>query len=113
MQLYSLKEAIDIIHSYRGVAAIAHPWLCGNPMQVCEDAVKFGVNGLECFPPTHREEHGTTQFVDFANQHQLFCSSGSDYHALGGEEVLPGENVFPLEYAKQFINYLTKQNILE
>lgn len=112
MQLYGLKEAIDIIHSYNGVAAIAHPWLCVNPMRVCEDAVQLGVDGLECFPPAHREEYGTTQFVDFAKKHELFCSSGSDYHALGGQEVLPGENVFPEEYAKELVDYLKKHKIV-
>lgn len=112
LQLYDLKQAIDLIHSYQGVAAVAHPWLCLDPLHVCEDAVRFGVDGLECFPPEGRNEFGTSLYSSFAKEHELFCSSGSDYHAIEGAGVMVGTNVFPEEYANNFIETMKKHNII-
>ena len=86
VRFLTLRDGIELIHSYKGVAAVAHPWLCNDPLQVCSEALSYGVDGLECFPPSHREEYGTTQFRDFAHLHNLFCSSGSDFHGINNLE---------------------------
>lgn len=112
LQLYDLKQAIDLIHSHQGVAAVAHPWLCLDPLRVCEDAVQLGVDGLECFPPEGRSEFGTSLYSSFAKEHGLFCSSGSDYHGIEGAGVMVGTNVFPEEYANEFIEVMKKHNII-
>ena len=108
----TLKDGIELIHSYKGVAAVAHPWLCNDPLQVCSEALSYGVDGLECFPPSHREEYGTTQFRDFAHLHNLFCSSGSDFHGINNLEVPIGENVFPEEEVDAFLAVLKKHEVL-
>ena len=74
--------------------------------------VQKRLDGLECFPPSHREEYGTTQFRDFAHLHSLFCSSGSDFHGINNLEVPIGENVFPEEEVDAFLAVLKKHEVL-
>lgn len=112
VRLFTIKEAIDFIHQHHGVACLAHPWLCDNPLATCNDCVHLGIDGMECFPPKHHKDYGTLIFVDFAKEHSLFCSSGSDFHYTENMEVDVGENIFPEEKADEFLSVLKKQNIL-
>ena len=112
LQLYPLQEAIDFIHSHHGVAAVAHPWCCSDPMKVCEDAVRMGIDALECFPPSDNKDFGTTIYSDFAKAHHLFCSSGSDYHGIAGMTATLGENVFPEDMAASFLESMKKHDVI-
>ena len=112
VRLFTVKEAIDFIHSHHGLACLAHPWLCSNAMEVCEDTLKLQVDGMECFPPRHHASFGTEQFVTFAKEHCLFCSGGSDFHWAENCEVDVGDNCFPEEEAIHFLDVLNKHGII-
>lgn len=81
-------------------------------MKVCEDALRLGIDGLECFPPCDNKDFGTTVYSDFAKAHHLFCSSGSDYHGIEGLAAVLGENVFPSDMAASFMDSMKKHNIV-
>lgn len=112
VRLFTVKEAIDFVHQYHGIACLAHPWLCSDPTSVCKQAIELGIDGLECFPPKHHESYGTEEYVDIAKEHHLVCSSGSDFHSEVNCEVDVGENVYPKVYAEEFLCHLKKQNII-
>ena len=112
VRFLTLQEGINLIHEYKGLAFVAHPWLCVNPLAVCSSAAELGIDGLECFPPKHREEYNTPVFRDFAHQHSLLCSSGSDYHGINDLEVPIGDNVFPAEEVDAFLTALKKHDVL-
>ena len=106
------KETIQLIHQFGGVASLAHPWLLKQREEVMEEVVRCGIDGMECFPPSHLAETGTTFYLDFAHKHDLIATSGSDYHGTKSPEVLPGNNIFPTEEKEKTIVYLKKHSIL-
>ena len=106
------KETIQLIHQFGGVASLAHPWLLKQREEVMEEVVRCGIDGMECFPPSHLAETGTTFYLDFAHKHDVIATSGSDYHGTKSPEVLPGNNIFPTEEKEKTIVYLKKHSIL-
>lgn len=46
------------------------------------EVVRCGIDGMECFPPSHHVETGTDMYINFARQHGLMVTSGSDYHGM-------------------------------
>ena len=44
------------------------------------EVVRCGIDGMECFPPSHLPCTGTDKYIAFARQHGLIMTSGSDYH---------------------------------
>lgn len=107
-----MKEAIEFIHHYRGVACLAHPWLCSDGLDACREAFQWGIDGIECFPPKHHIQFKSTRYLHFAKEHSLFCSSGSDFHSTRYSLVDVGKNIFPEEDAAYFIEMMKKNDIL-
>ncbi len=75
---------VDAIHAAGGVALLAHPGRggesCWFDAAVLDDFRReIAIDGLEAHYPLHTPEQ-ITQFVAYANQHQLLISSGSDSH---------------------------------
>ena len=108
----SPEETIKLIHQFGGVASLAHPWLLKQREEVMEEVVRCGIDGMECFPPSHHAETGTSFYLDFAHKHGLIATSGSDYHGTKSPEVLPGNNIFPTEEKEKTLVYLKKHSIL-
>ena len=71
-----------------------------------------GVDGLECYPPSGHSEHGTSLYRDICRKHNLFCSSGSDFHGITLSEVGIGDNIFPEEDADELIDFFKKHSIM-
>ena len=46
------------------------------------EVVRCGIDGMECFPPSHLPCTGTDKYITFARQHGLIMTSGSDYHGM-------------------------------
>lgn len=41
---------------------------------------EIGVDGMECFPPPHKQDENSHIYYEFAKEHNLLVTSGSDYH---------------------------------
>ena len=105
----SPTDAVRLIHAMGGLAVLAHPAqilllpeevaaryasfgeaerqaakkrYAGARNALMEKLVVEGVDGIECFHPTHTSEE-TEEFRAFAAAHGLFVTGGSDFHADG------------------------------
>jgi len=77
-ELFSVQEAIAIIHQARGKAFLAHPHLYEDPTLIRE-VLDLGFDGLECYYaryPLHRQQC----FLRLAKERGLLISGGSDFH---------------------------------
>jgi predicted metal-dependent phosphoesterase TrpH len=79
----TVEAAIDLIHTYRGVAVWAHPfWDIDDPDEVEETLRRFarmGVDGVEAFYPTHTEQQAR-QLADLAEELRIQTTGSSDFH---------------------------------
>jgi predicted metal-dependent phosphoesterase TrpH len=79
----TVPEAIDVIHAAGGVAVWAHPfWDVDAPeeaLRTLEEFVGAGLDGVECFYPTHTEEQ-TRLLHDVAVRHDLLTTGSTDFH---------------------------------
>ncbi len=99
----SAHDAIGLIHGARGVAIWSHPAvhfrkLLSSPTsevsepdgvdyetleQFLKELIKWGIDGLEVFNPSHTEDD-MEFLIGCAAEHQLLITAGSDFHELGG-----------------------------
>ena len=112
VKLYNLEQAIRFVHKYDGLCAVAHPWICSYPIRVCKEALKCGVDGVECFPPRHHSESGSMVYRTFCHKHNLFCCSGSDFHGITSNEVGIGENIFPEKEVRATLELFEQKGII-
>ena len=81
------RDAIDFIHQAGGVAVWSHPAIHfqGNPdgLEAClREFLEWGLNGLEVFNPSHREDD-TEHLGGLAGRYSLLRTGGSDFHEEG------------------------------
>jgi len=84
------KTAIDALHEAGGVAVLAHPgqWM---PSGVLITLRKQGLDGIECFFPSH-PDYLVDYYQNICRSHDLLVTGGSDYHGRpDAEEVQLGE----------------------
>lgn len=79
----TVQESIDAIHDAGGVAVWAHPfWDVPEPHDVL-DAIdrfrSFGIDGVECFYPTHEREQAEL-LADRCAELGLLTTGSSDFH---------------------------------
>lgn len=72
---------IDLIHSSRGIAVMAHPYMFNN-VELLKELIEAGkMDGIECYhfsaTPQKQEE-----LVKLAKEHDLIVTGGSDFHGL-------------------------------
>ena len=72
---------LDLIHSARGVAVMAHPMLYDNVELLNELAESGKLDGVEVFHYTANEEQ-QKQLLEIAEKHDLIVTGGSDFHGL-------------------------------
>ncbi len=79
----SVEESIEAIHEAGGVAIWAHPFWDIPEADAVLDTVErfrsFGIDGVECFYPTHDPEQ-TALLVDCTEQLDLLSTGSSDFH---------------------------------
>ncbi len=77
------REAIDLIHSVRGLAILAHPLLYHFKQEELERAVKdlaaLKLDGLEAYYSLNKG-YDTVHMKSLAKRHGLVLSGGSDFH---------------------------------
>ena len=84
--LPQMKEVCRAVKIAGGYSILAHPGCKLNKDRVLIDlkeALKAGIDGVECFYPEHTEEI-TNLCVNFSNQHGLLVTSGCDEHGDWG-----------------------------
>lgn len=90
------KEAIEAIHKARGVAIIAHPFKNVDFMEELDKLRSYGLDGLEIQP-----NYGgrNDEFREYAVEHDLLLSYGSDFHGPSINRTLlgRGENLIDTE----------------
>lgn len=72
---------LDLIHSSKGVAVLAHPHMFGN-IELMHELTEAGkLDGVECF---HYSATPIQQgkLKEFADEHGLLATGGSDFHGL-------------------------------
>lgn len=72
---------LDLIHSARGVAVMAHPVYYNNIDLLVELAEKGKLDGVEAFHYTANEEQ-QKKLVEIAEKYNLIVTGGSDFHGL-------------------------------
>jgi len=90
---------IDLIHSSRGVAIMAHPYLFNNIDLLRELAERGKIDGIEVNHNSANEEERKV-LLDIAKEHNLIVTGGSDFHGLYnavpshiGSETTDAENI--------------------
>ncbi len=90
---------IDLIHSSRGVAIMAHPYLFNNIDLLRELAEKGKIDGIEVNHNSADEEERKV-LLDIAKEYDLIVTGGSDFHGLYnavpshiGSETTDAENI--------------------
>ncbi len=71
-------EVIEVIHQAGGIASMAHPGVTRQPA-VMASLVGAGLDGLEVYHSDHSPEV-TRELQQFAAQHGLLVTGGSDFH---------------------------------
>ncbi len=79
----SVAQAIDTIHDASGIAVWAHPfWDISDADEVLATVEAFrtlGIEGVECFYPTHTREQ-VELLCDHCEKHSLLTTGSSDFH---------------------------------
>ena len=72
---------LDLIHSSKGIAVMAHPYMFNN-VELLKELIAAGkIDGIECFhfSATPQKQEA---LVKLAKQHDLIVTGGSDFHGL-------------------------------
>ena len=72
---------LDLIHSARGVAVMAHPMQYNNVELLTELAEAEKLDGVEVFHYTANEQQ-QKELLDIADKYGLIVTGGSDFHGL-------------------------------
>ncbi len=72
---------LDLIHSAKGVAVLAHPIQYDNIELLEELAEKGKLDGVEVFHYTANEEQ-KAKLIEIADKYNLIVTGGSDFHGL-------------------------------
>lgn len=98
-------EQIKLIERASGLPVLAHPGDYSKKVPLVE-MVKAGLKGIEAFHPDHKSEQ-IKAFLDFAEEHSLVVTGGSDAHGPGSER---GYNIgfikLPDSYEKRVLEVL-------
>ncbi len=72
---------IDLIHSSRGVAVMAHPYMFNN-VELLHELIEAGkMDGIECYHFSATEQK-QKELVKLAEDNGLIVTGGSDFHGL-------------------------------
>ena len=88
-----IEDVVAAVHQGGGVCLIAHPgrgqfWPIFDAPMLDEIRSDVPLDGFEAYYPLHSEAQ-TAMYLEYAQRHDLFTSSGSDSH---------GQNRMPIKY---------------
>lgn len=76
-----VRFVLDLIHTARGVAVMAHPALYDSIDLLCELAEEKKLDGIEVYHHSADEEK-QKELLDIAKKYDLIVTGGSDFHGL-------------------------------
>lgn len=76
-----VRFVLDLIHTARGVAVMAHPALYDNIDLLCELAEEKKLDGVEVYHHSTDEEK-QKELLGIAKKYDLIVTGGSDFHGL-------------------------------
>ncbi|MEW6009225.1 MAG: PHP domain-containing protein [Candidatus Omnitrophota bacterium] len=91
----SVKEAIQTIIKFGGVAVLAHPYTLANDDMISKFA-DFGLKGIEVYYPEHTRFQ-VLHYKTLADSLGLVCTGGSDCHGQLKENIKVGSVRIPYE----------------
>lgn len=102
------KDAIEAVHDAGGIAVLAHPGL-SDCFDLLDEMTELGIDGVEVWHPYNSEEQ-QQRLKDYAKQHGLLMTGGSDFHgAYNTKVVSPGDYTTPQENLDELLAYKAKQ----
>ncbi|MFH1645505.1 MAG: PHP domain-containing protein [Candidatus Omnitrophota bacterium] len=99
---YSVKEAIELIKSAKGIPVVAHPGL-NNVKDFLPDILEAGIEGIEVYHTRHNSAL-VSYYTKYAKANNLFMTGGSDCHGLNKEELLIGTVTVPYAFVEEMRN---------
>lgn len=107
-----VKDVIDAIHTAGGIAILAHPVKSGC-IDILEDYIEYGIDGIEVFHPSANEDEQAV-LKKFATKNKLLITGGSDFHGLYNEYMVSlGDYTTPDDCLKALLSYKSKQKRLQ
>ena len=98
------KEGVKLLKRHGAVVVLAHPVLLKKSS--FQDVLALGFDGLEGIYPMNSEED-TEKFLNYAKEHNLITSCGSDSH--GGEDDLKHGSLGSMQMDEEWLTkFLTK-----
>lgn len=88
MEYPDVNDVIDLIHSAGGLAVLAHPYTYDSVDLMEELAVKNKLDGIETWRNRHTPEQ-IAQLTDFAAEHGMCATGGSDFHGMYSKVARP------------------------
>lgn len=91
----SVKKVVDFIHSVGGFVVVAQPCKSGNKDNlnlILETAMKYGVDGLEVYHPSHSKED-INFLLDFCKKNDLIVTGGSNFNGKPGNDEVGIKNI--------------------
>lgn len=76
-----VRFVLDLIHTARGIAVMAHPALYDNTELLVELAEENKLDGVEVYHYSANEEK-RRELLDIAEKYDLIVTGGSDFHGL-------------------------------
>ncbi|MEO0289315.1 MAG: PHP domain-containing protein [candidate division WOR-3 bacterium] len=78
---FTVKETVDMIHNYKGLAVLAHPYE-NNIVEFIDEIIGYDIDGIEVFSPKNNQFN-----IDFlrekAFKNSLLITGGTDFHGDG------------------------------
>jgi predicted metal-dependent phosphoesterase TrpH len=103
-------QAINYIHSARGLAFIAHPGYYLEEESNLHELISFGFDGIETIHPNH-SANDVVRLTAIAGKYGLLMSGGTDFHGFSGKNIPIGELDIPKEMWKALRDELGKRRI--
>ncbi len=87
----SAENTIDFLHQAGGCAVLAHPGIEKGTVEIVDELIKAGLDGVEVHYPEHDAET-EAYWMGFAQENDLIITGGSDFHGEGTNNVEIGQD---------------------
>ncbi len=108
VELPDTREVLQAIHEAGGIAVLAHTHVYQSE-ELLEELIPLGLDGVEVWHPYHTEEQRTA-LEEFAKQHNLLTTGGSDFHGMYSKTARPiASTTAPDEAITALLQFKQKQ----